>query len=146
MKIDAQVESDVRDAITVAVKGDLPSLEGKLGKIKDGHAAVELAVRLVYLLMVDAHSGSPTDEQVKAVAAEIARSEEWSLATEQEAGNFLLAVMNQRGAGLASLPGENVVMLSFVAAAHLLSSCRRDNEEWWEYLDRAEAALESQRS
>jgi hypothetical protein len=145
MKIDPQIEPLVRDAIHAAVTRNFPTLEEQLQKFPVGEPtrkAVELTLALVYAVMTDIHEGMPSEAEVRGVAAEIAQAEAWAQPTTQEVTDFLLALMaNNRSA--EALPEENVVILAFVSAANLLSSCRRDDEEWWDYLDRAEAALEA---
>jgi hypothetical protein len=145
MKVDPQVEPLVRDAIHAAVTRNFQALEGQLQKIPAGEPtrkAVELALALVYAVMTDIHEGMPSEPEVRGVAAEIARAEAWAQPTTEEVTDFMLRLMSGQRSAVA-VPAENVVILAFVCAANLLSSCRRDDEEWWDYLDRAEAALEA---
>jgi hypothetical protein len=145
MKIDSKVEPIVRNTIHSAVVSDFSALNRALQGFPDDETtrkSIELGISLVYFLMVDIHEGEPSEDDIRAVAAEIARAEAWAKPTTEEVTTFLLRLMNrERFAG--AVPVENVVILTFVVAANLLSSCRRDDEEWWDYLDRAEAALES---
>lgn len=147
MKIDSRVEPLVRSAIHAAVTSDFPKLDEALQAFPDDEAtrkAVELGLSIIYVLMIDIHEGRPDEDEIRGVAAEVARAEAWASPTEEEVTVFLLRLMNdQPFAGV--VPIENVYILAFVVAANLLSSCRRDDEEWWDYLDRAEAALEAAR-
>ncbi|MET8040354.1 hypothetical protein ABZU25_05745 [Micromonospora sp. NPDC005215] len=144
MKISSRVEPLTRSAIHAAVQQDRSKLEMALQALPDDQAtreAVELALAVTQLVLREIHQGKPSDEETRAVAAEIARAEAWGRATEEQISAFLLRLVNgEPFAG--AVPTENVVVLAFVSAASLLSSCRRDDEEWWNYLDRVEAALE----
>ncbi|MFI6762545.1 hypothetical protein ACIBF5_25765 [Micromonospora sp. NPDC050417] len=145
MRVDKRVEPTVRKAIHAAVIRDFPLLEGQLQKLPDDEAvrkAIELTLALIYFLMVDIHEGEPTDAEIRGVAAEIARAEAWARPADAEVTAFLSKLM-KREAFAPEVPDENVIILAFVSAANLLSSCRRDEEEWWDYLDRAEAAIEA---
>ncbi|MGC4853819.1 hypothetical protein ACLQ24_10565 [Micromonospora sp. DT4] len=144
MKINSQVEPLARNAIHAAVQQDLAKLRAALRAIPNdraAHEAVALALAVTLLVMTDIHHGKPSDEQTRAVAAEIVRAEAWAQAGEEQVFNFLLRLVN--GEPLAQTIAEEHILLAFVAAANLLSSCRRDSEEWWDHLDRAEAALET---
>jgi len=88
-------------------------------------------------VLVDIHRGTPNG----GLAEDIADIERWAQPTVDEIYIFLTKVLS--GAPLArSMPPENIVILGFVAAASLLSSFRKDDEEWWNHLDRVEEAIE----
>jgi hypothetical protein len=145
VKIDERAEVMARAAIHAAVKQDFAKLDETLRGFADDEStrgAVELTLAVILFLLTDAHGGKPDDAQVGAIAAEIAESEAWARATPVEVSAFLLRLVNgEPFAG--TVPTENVFILAFVVAGHLLSSNRRDDEKWWDYLDRAEAALEA---
>ncbi|MEU7584736.1 hypothetical protein AB0A95_00375 [Micromonospora sp. NPDC049230] len=145
MKISSRVEPLTRSAIHAAVQQDPSKLETALQALPDDQAvreAVELALAVTQLVLRDIHQGEPSDEEIRAVAAEIVRAEAWAHATDEQVSAFLLRLV--KGEPFAgAVPTENVVILAIVSAANLLSSCRRDDEEWWNYLDRLEAALEN---
>lgn len=145
MKIDSRVEPLVRNTIYTAVIGSFSELEKALQSFSDDETAqkaIELGVSLIYVLMIDIYEGMPSDEEIQALAAEVARAEDWAQPTEEGVTVFLRRLM--KGEPFAGVvPVEDIVILTFVVAAHLLSSCRRDDEEWWDYLDRVEAALEA---
>ncbi|MFB9239124.1 hypothetical protein ACFFWC_26945 [Plantactinospora siamensis] len=143
--MDPEIEPLVRDAIHAAVIRDFDVLDERLQALPAGEPtarAVELTTALVYLIMIDIHNGKPTEEEIRGVAAEIARGEAWAAPTAEEVTSYLVRLLNGQPFG-TEVPSENVVILAFVCAANLLSSCHRDDEEWWDYLDRAEAALEA---
>ncbi|WP_328848655.1 hypothetical protein [Micromonospora zamorensis] len=145
MKINSSVEVTMRATIHAAVKRDFATLDERLRSLKDDDnaaATVELALAVVGFLMVDIHGGRPGDDQIVAVAGEVAEAESWAQPTRREVADFLMKLM--RGEPFASaVPAENVIVLAFVVAANLLSSCRRDDEKWWDYLDRIEATMEA---
>jgi len=145
MRIDDRIEPLVRNAIHAAVVSDLGKLEKALQAIPDDEAAqkaIELGISLIYFLMVDIHRGRPTEDEVRGIAAGVAEVEAWAEPTEEEVTTFLLHLM--KGEPLAGvMSAESIIVLTFIVAANLLSSCRRDDEEWWDYLDRAEAAIEA---
>ncbi|MEU8214209.1 hypothetical protein AB0C47_00385 [Micromonospora taraxaci] len=145
MKINSSVEAAMRTTIHAAVQRDFAKLDDRLRTLKDDDTAaatVELALALVGFLMVDIHQGRPSDDQISAVAEEVAEAESWAQPTSREVADFLMRLM--RGEPFtAAVPSENVIILAFVVAANLLSSCRRDDEKWWDYLDRVEALMEA---
>jgi hypothetical protein len=135
----------MRNSIHAAVQQDLSKLDAALQAFPDDEAireAVKLALAVTQVVMRDVHGGKPTDEETRAVAVEIARAEAWARPSEEQVSRFLLRLVNGEQF-VGTVPTEDVVVLAFVSAANLLSSCRRDDEEWWDYLDRAEAALEA---
>jgi hypothetical protein len=145
MKIDDRVEPFVRTAIDAAVKRDFEKLNTALGAFPDDDAvkkAVELALAVVGFVMYDVHQGKPSPEQIRVVATKLAEMEAWAEPTADEVDAFLKKLLN--GQPFApEVPPENVIVLSFVAAANLLSSFHTKDERWWDYLDRAEAAIEA---
>ncbi|MEO3821240.1 hypothetical protein [Plantactinospora sp. B24E8] len=145
MKISSRVEPLVRDALDAAVKRDFAKLDAALKAFPDDQTTqqgVELALAVTVYVLHDIHQGKPSEAETRSVAEEIARAEAWAQPTAEETSEFLLKLVS--GQPFApSVPSENVFILAFVSAANLLSSCRRDDEEWWNYLDRAEAAIEA---
>lgn len=144
MKVNSDAEAAMRKAIHVAVKRDFAKLDESLRSFRDDaavRATMELTLTVISFLMVDIHGQRPGEAQVSAVAKQIADAESWAEPTQAEVEAFLGQLM--RGLPLAGVvPTENVFILSFVIAANLLSSCRRDDEKWWDYLDRIEDAIE----
>ncbi|GAB3152846.1 hypothetical protein GCM10027290_44430 [Micromonospora sonneratiae] len=145
MKIDSRVESIVRNTIYPAVISDFARLDKALQAFPDDETtrkAIELGLSIVYTLMFDIYEGKPSEGEIRGVAAEIVRAEAWARPTDEEVSAFLLRLMNGEPF-VGVLPIESIIILTFVVAAHLLSSCRRDDEDWWDYLDRVEAFLEN---
>ncbi|MEG3634021.1 hypothetical protein [Micromonospora palythoicola] len=145
MEISKRVEPLVRSALDAAVKRDFNRLDAALKVFPDDQAvkdAVALALSVTLYVLRDTHNGKPSEQETEAVAVEIARAEPWAQATQAEVSTFLRKLVN--GEPFADeLPSESVIILAFVSAANLLASCHRQDEEWWDYLDRAEAAIES---
>lgn len=145
MKISSRVEPLVRSALDAAVQRDFLQLDAALKAFPDDQTTkqgIELVLAITLYIMHDMYRGKPSEAETRAVAAEIARAESWVEPTEAEITEFLLRLVS--GEPFApSVPSENVFILGFVSAANLLSSCRRDDEEWWNHLDRAEAAIEA---
>ncbi|WP_320067582.1 hypothetical protein [Micromonospora sp. RTGN7] len=145
MKISKQVEPLVRSALDAAVKRDFDRLDAALKAFPNDQAvaeAVALALSVILYVLRDLHHGKPSKPETEAIAAEIARGEAWAQPTEGEVKTFLVKLVN--GEPLAEdLPSESVIVLAFVSAASLLASCHREDEQWWDYLDRAETALEA---
>jgi len=145
MKISDRVEPLMRRAIDAAVKRDAAKLDAALNSFPDDQAvteAVELALAVVRYVLWDQYQGKPTDAEAEAVAVEITRAEAWAQPIESEVVTFLQRLVN--GVPFAGeVPAEQVIILAFVSAANLLASCHRENEKWWNYLDRAEAAIEA---
>jgi hypothetical protein len=145
VKIDQRAEVMARAAIHAAVKQDFAKLDETLRGFSDDEStrkAVELTLAVILFVLEDSYSRKPDDDQVRAVAAAIAESEAWVQAAAEEISTFLLRLTNgEPFAGV--VPTEDVFILGFAVAGYLLSSKRRDGEKWWDYLDRAEAALEA---
>jgi len=145
MKISKRVEPLIRNAIYAAVKRDFAMLDDALKSFPDDQAvkeAVEITLAVILYVLWDQYGSKPTDAETEAVAIEIARAEAWAQPTEAEVVTFLQRLVN--GEPLAgTVPTENIYILTFVSAANLLASCHRDDEKWWDYLDRAEAAIEA---
>lgn len=145
MKIDDRIESLVRDTLHTAVIRDSQRLEEQLLALADDETTrkvVELTLALLYFLMVDIHGHKPSNAEVEATAVGVVQAEAWAQLNPEETVRFHQRLMN--GQPIAdSLSAESLIITSVVSVANLLSSCRRDNEEWWNYLDRAEAVLEA---
>lgn len=145
MKVDSAAEAAMRTAIHAAVKRDFGKLDENLRGFGDDEtvrAVMELALTVIGFLMIDIHQGVPDDRQVSAVASAIAEQEQWAEPTYDEVNAFLSRLMRGEPFG-GVVPAENVFVLAFVVAGNLLSSCRRDDEKWWDYLDRIEDAIEA---
>jgi hypothetical protein len=148
VKIDPQMEPLVRTAIDAAVKRSFDKLNAALRSFPNDDAVrkgVELSLAVCGFVMIDAHSGTPNDEQVRVVAEDIAEMEQWAEPTADEIHTFLSRLLS--GQPLADqFSAESVIILAFIVTAALLASFHNPDEKWWDYLDRAEAVIGSRQS
>ncbi len=146
MEIDDRVEPLVREAIAAVVGQDPDRFQRAIHAFPDDDTmtkGVQLACGLTLFVLDDLYEGRrPTGEEVQSLAADVATGEEWTDITRDEVSTFFDAAYDRVRIDTV-LPLERVVILSYVVAASLLSSYHEDDEEWWEYLDRAEAAIEA---
>jgi hypothetical protein len=147
MEIDGQIEPLVREALTAVVKEDSERLAQALAAFSDDDAALngaQTAMAVTVHVLHDQAGRPPTEEEIRTVAQDVASAEAWTDVTTEEVATFLLAAL--RGTRVENdLPLERVLILAYVTAGYLISAYRQDDENWWDYLDRAEAAIESAR-
>lgn len=146
MKIDDKIEPLVREALDASVKEDTERLDAALKAFPSEDArrkGLELTVAIAFGVLVDSHDGKPSPEQLRHVAQTVAQMEHWAGVTQDEAHAYLSALVKSES--LAALDSETTVLLTFVITASLLSSSRKlKQDEWWfNYLDRIEAQLEA---
>ncbi|GIJ49402.1 hypothetical protein Val02_62880 [Virgisporangium aliadipatigenens] len=144
MKIDKNVEPLVRKALAAAVKRDPDLLATALRAFPNDDAirrGSELAIAVAGLVAIDIHSGRPTDSELRTLAQEIADSEAWAGFSADDVYTFLATMFAGRPVAEVLTP-EKVSVLIFLVPATLLSAFRREDENWWDHLDRAEAAIE----
>lgn len=145
MTIDSQVEVALRQILYAAIKrdqeaiskavDDLPSIETKV-------RAGQLSIAVALYALHEIHSGKPTTDQLSQVADEVAENESWANVTADEARKLLVAALD--GHRLDDvLPQDSALFLTFIVTGSLLAGWHRKNEEWWDFLDRAEAAIEA---
>jgi hypothetical protein len=144
VKIDEQVEPLVRTVLEAAVRRDRAQLETALRAFTTDDAVrkgVELTLAVAGFVLIDAHGGKPDDHQIRVDAEKIAKMEEWAVPTADEIHTLLSRLLS--GQSLThQLPAESVIVLAYVVTASLLASLALKEENWWNYLDRAEAAIE----
>ncbi|WP_435123357.1 hypothetical protein [Micromonospora tulbaghiae] len=145
MRIDDRIESLVREALTAVVKSDAERLERALLAFGTDDALVEgvqLATAVSLHVLRDAYGREPDGDEVRAVADKIVEMEDWTDVGSDEVFNFVSAASAGRRAD-AVLPADRIAPLAFVIAGNLLSSCCKEGEFWYNYLDRIEAQIES---
>lgn len=145
VEIDVQVEPFVREALTAVVKSDAQRLERALGAFPDDEAMTKgarLATAVSLYVLNDVHGGQPNGGELRAVADKLVEMEGWTDINSDEVMTFLAAAYSGRP-GTAVLPVDRIAPLAYVIAGNLLSSCCKEGEFWFNYLDRAEAALEA---
>ncbi|SDT61000.1 hypothetical protein [Actinoplanes derwentensis] len=145
MKIDERVEALTRSAIDAAVKRNFGKLEAALQAFPDDDAArgsVELALAVTSFVLYEVYAGKPTPEQTRVVAVDLVEMEKWAEPTVDEVDGFLSRLLNGQ-AFAPTIPAQDVIVLAFIVTAHLLSSFRKGDEHWWDFLDLAETAIEA---
>ncbi|MBO4207455.1 hypothetical protein [Micromonospora echinofusca] len=146
MIIDDEVEQKVRDTLHWAVKQKPHELDQAIRSFTDERtrlAALELLVQICRYVSVDAFGHIPSTEEIDALAFEVSETESWASLTKDEVATYLNTVVHGHLSG-ATLPSERFVTLSFTVAASLLSSQPKPDDEWWfDYLDKVEAAIET---
>jgi hypothetical protein len=145
MPIDNQIEKKVREAFAAAVTQDAGRMESAIRSFPDDEAVtagVRLAAAVGLYVLGDQYGGSPSQEELRLLAAEIAVSENWASVAADEVTAYLTAALAETSfEGLLS--ADRFAVLTYVIAACLLSFFHRPDEKWWTYLDRAEAELEA---
>lgn len=146
MEIDNRVEPLVREALAAIVGKDPDRLERAVTAFPDDDAmtkGVQLACSLILYTLQDLYEGRrPTADEIRELANDTLQGEDWTDVSAQEVVDFVTAVFDRRRIDSA-LPLDRAALLAYVIAANLVSSYHEDNEEWWDYLDRAEAAIEA---
>lgn len=145
MKIDDRVEPLFRETLAALVKADPERFRRALAAFPDEVAmttAYRLAAAVAVYVLHDQYGRRPTPAEVRAVAEKAAELENWTDVTAGEVTAFLTAYYDGTVVDQV-MPIERAALVSFVLATNLLMSCHRDGEWWFDYLDRAEAAIES---
>lgn len=145
MKIDARVEAIVRKALTGVVQRDNDKFASAIASFPDENAVAEgirLAVALALFVLLDQYGRTPTDVEIRAVSEKVVEMEDWTDVTTDEVVAVIAAAFNHVAADQV-LPMQRVVIVSYIVAGNLVSSCHKKGEEWWDYLDRIEAAIEA---
>ena len=148
MKIDDRVEALVREGLQSAVRRDVDRLDRAMRAIPDEVARVAAAQLLVAIssyVLRDLYRGqSPTDEQMQALAAKVADTEDWSNLPADQIAEFMFVA---RGDQSRKLDHASAGLLAFVVTASLLIGRPiPDGTHWFNYLDQVEAALELESS
>jgi hypothetical protein len=145
MRIDDRVEPLVREALDALVKKDAERFARALTAFGDAERATtgyRLAAAVAFYVLHEQYRGEPPPDEIHAVAEEVAELEDWTDLTADEVERFIATYYT--GASVDTvMPVERAVLVAYVLAANLLASYHRDGEWWFNYLDRAEAALEA---
>lgn len=144
--IDFRVEPLLREALGAVIGQDAERLQRAIAAFQDGDNVVygvRLAAATSLFVLDDLHDGDQaTEDDLAEIAGDIASAEGWTDVT----GSEILKYLQAAYAGTPVddvLPPERVLILSLVIAANLVASHHRDDENWWDLLDRAEAAIEA---
>jgi hypothetical protein len=145
MKIDARVETIVRKALTGVIQRDNDKFASAIASFPDDDAVAEgirLAVALALFVLLDQYGRTPTDTEIRAVSEKVVEMEDWTDVTTDEVFDVIVAAFNHVAADQV-LPMQRVIIVPYVTAGNLVSSCHKEGEEWWDYLDRVETAIEA---
>lgn len=145
MRIDDRVEPLVREVLAAAVKADEDRFARALQAFPDDAAVtngVQLAMSAALYVLQDQYGRRPTDDELHTVAARMAETENWTEVCADDVVAAITAALNGRR-GDEVLPMVKIVTLPFIIAAYLLAAGCAEGEHWFNYLDRAEAAIES---
>jgi hypothetical protein len=144
--IDDRVEPLVRETLGAVAKKDPERFQRAITAFSDEESiimGIRLAAAVALFALHDAHDGrQPTRAELAEIAEDIEEDEDWTDVTADEVVRYFTAAYDKVELARV-LPMERVIILSFVVAANLVASYRGDDEEWWEYLDRAEAVIEA---
>lgn len=144
MKIDERAEPLVREIFASVAKRDGDRFTRALESMPDERTAQEaftLALAVARFVLIDQYQREPTADEVRRVAAKAAEVEEWSEFGPEVFEEVARATLDQRQ---ANLDARMAVAAPFVLAGYLLAAGSEQNEWWFDYLDRVEAALERQ--
>ena len=145
MRIDEQVEPLVREALTAVVKSDPDRLRQAFTAFPDDDTMVSgarLATAVALYVLNDVYGRRPTPAELRSVADKLVEMEDWTDVTSDEVTTFLTAAYDGTRADQV-LPVDRIAPLAYVIAGNLLSSCCKEGEFWFNYLDRAESGLEA---
>ncbi len=145
MKISSEVEPLVREALTAMVKSDPERLRRAFLDFPNDNAmtaGAEIATTVSLYVLTDVYGRKPSHEEIVAVAEKLVEMEDWTDVTADEVVTFLTAAFDGNPMDQI-LPLDRIGPLAYLTAGNLLSSCCKDGEFWYNYLDRAEAAIEA---
>jgi hypothetical protein len=103
--------------------------------------AGQLAVAIVEYVILDLHDWRPTDAEMRQIAEVAAEAEAWADMTPEIFVEAITAVLDHRQ---ARLEPHVMAVAPFIRAGNTLAAGAEDDERWFKYLNRVEAALESQ--
>lgn len=148
MKIDKTIEPIVRDALWGVIKRDPDKVREALVTLPDDQASTkagQLALAVALYAIHEIYSGRPSETQVLGLANKIAEMESWANVNAEELTTFLTAALDRLRLD-KDLSLERVAYLIYIVAGSLVSAGRKEDEKWWDFLDRAEAAIEAEQS
>jgi hypothetical protein len=147
MKIDDRVEPLAREGLQAAVRKDEDRFDRALKAFPDDasrRAAVELLIAICGYVVLDLYGGQrPNDEQVRALALQVAQTEGWVELTADEVADFLRLVLGEQAREIE--PETGAVLVFVVTASLLAGRPTPEGKYWFNYLDQVEAALEANR-
>ncbi|SCL18749.1 hypothetical protein GA0074692_0466 [Micromonospora pallida] len=147
MKIDEQVEVQVRSVLDAVVHRNAPRLEETVREMSGRgilQQGTELAVAISGFVLFEIHDGLPSRDQINELAGDIAEQEAWMSPSVEDVRAYLTALAEKTPLS-ETLPHEAIVVLPYLVAANLLATASKpeDGEWWFKYLDKVEAAIEA---
>jgi hypothetical protein len=145
VEIDPRVEPLVRETLTAVITKDPERFQQAIQAFPDDDAmtkGVRLAVAVGLFIVQDQYGPNPTQEQIREIADDVATVDDWTDISSDEVATYVVSGIKRVRADTV-FPLERFLLLSYVIAGYLLSFHSRDDEEWWDYLDRAEATIEA---
>lgn len=144
MNINPDTALAVRELIGHALRVEFDDLTKELDRLSDdartdaiGHAAV-----IAWFVAVDDNGGTPpTSDELREVAHDAAEVEDRFTLSADTIHTYLSRCVFGDTPPFDALSAEEASRLPFIVAGNLLASVRADDEEWYEYLDRVEAAV-----
>lgn len=134
----------VRELIGHALRVELDDLDKELDRMSDdartdviGHAAV-----IAWFITVDDNGGKvPSPDDLRETAEDAAAVEDRAKLSVETVYTYLSQCVFGDVSPFDALSLADAKRMPFIVAGNLLASVRRDGEEWYEYLDRVEAAI-----
>jgi hypothetical protein len=146
VKIDDRIEAMVREGLQSAVRRDAERLDRAMRAFPDEAARVagaQLLMAISAYTLVDLYGGQrPTDEQVEALAAKVAQTEDWSHLLAGDIAGFMRLVLGDQSAQLD--PVAAGILAFVVTGSVLIGRPMPEGKHWFNYLDQVEAALEAE--
>ncbi len=148
MRIGQDVEQVVRSILLAVIAEDADELKTQVDALVElpEQSSVAEGVRLAAAVsihaLIDLFERVPTADEMRTLSEDLANDEPWLDVTSTEIETLLRAFVEKRQPD-GTLPPERVAVLSFFITASLLSAGHNDDEKWWQYLDRIEAAIEA---
>jgi hypothetical protein len=147
MQIDEHVEEAVREAYRAVIAKDGPRLVNAFRDLSedDARTAVAYGLFVCGFVVKDVLRDGITEQNLDQLAAAIIASE--SAWVDLGSAEDLAALLRAAATGDTSFAEvrdrQDVVGKIFVCGGYLLTSYRRDDQHWWDYLDEIWAALEA---
>jgi hypothetical protein len=145
VEIDDRVEGLVRTTLHAVVIRDITRLQQAIGAFSDNDttlAGYRLAATVMLVVLHDQHGRPPTADEIARTASGIAERNGWAEITADDVVALVSAISQGQPVNQV-LPIERAVLYVYVLAGDLLATLHRSDEQWWDYLDRVEAAVEA---
>lgn len=150
MRIDPEAEKAFRKALGYAARGEIQELEQHLEALVDSQVTVSLSLcgLVTGYVCIDACGREwPDEENLRKISYQAANvgSTVRKLGLQTQVAYDFIARVAVRGEELAQVfpDPEEMVVLPFVLTASILGSYRHAEQEWWEFLNKIEGALEA---